>query len=69
MHYFIMTIPNNKNFNKLHLIIDQILTLKIYESFYKKCFAKPYSFLVTGATLVSDNSFCFRNNIKTNYGN
>ena len=26
--YFIMKIPSNKNFNKLHLIIHQILTLK-----------------------------------------
>ena len=28
-HYFIIKIPNNKNYNKLHLIIHQKLTLKI----------------------------------------
>ena len=27
---------------------------------YKKCHAKPYSFLVINATLASDNSSCFR---------
>ena len=27
-HYFIMKIPNKENFNKLHLIIHQILTFK-----------------------------------------
>ena len=28
MHYFSMKIPSNKNFNKLHLIFHQVLTLK-----------------------------------------
>ena len=27
-HYFVMKIPNKRNFNKLHLIIHQILTFK-----------------------------------------
>ena len=37
---------------------------------YKKCTAKPYSFLVIDATLVSDNpSSFFRKNIKTNHDN
>ena len=27
---------------------------------YKKCTAKPYSFLVIDATLASDNPLCFR---------
>ena len=35
---------------------------------YKKCTAKPYSFLVIDTTLVSDNRSRFRN-IKTNYDN
>ena len=34
-HYFIIKIANNKNYNKLHLIIHQILTLKILCIFTK----------------------------------
>ena len=30
---------------------------------YKKCTAKPYSFLAIDATLVSDNLLCFRKNL------
>ena len=29
---------------------------------YKKCTAKPYSFLVTYTTLASDNPLCYREN-------
>ena len=30
---------------------------------YKKCTAKPYSFLMTDTTLASDNPLRFRNNL------
>ena len=30
---------------------------------YKKCTAKPFSFLVTDATFASDNPSCFRENL------
>ena len=30
---------------------------------YKKCTAKPYSFLLIDATLASDNSLCLRKNL------
>ena len=36
---------------------------------YKKCTAKPFTFLVTGATLASDNLLRFRKNIKTSHAN
>ena len=41
---------------------------------YKKCSAKPYSYLVINATLASDNPSRFRKNLrilekKTNHGN
>ena len=53
---------------ELALIIHQILT------FYKKCTAKPFSFLVVDATLAIDKSSTFqkesfRKNIKTNHEN
>ena len=41
-------------------------------NFYKKCTAKPYSFLVNDSSLASDNPFAFhsfRKNIKTNHDN
>ena len=41
--------------------------------FYKKCAAKPYSFLVIDTTLASDDPFGFGKNllerIKTNHDN
>ena len=48
--------------NELHPIINQILTLNTM-NLYKHYTAKPYSFLVTDATLASDNPLCFRKNL------
>ena len=48
----------NKNFNKLHLVIHQVLM-----NLNRKSTAKPYSFLVIDATLASDNLSRFRKNI------
>ena len=60
-HYFIMKIQNNnENFNKLLLVIHKILTLKTLWIFTKKCTAKPYSYLVIDAIVVSDNPSRFR---------
>ena len=54
-HYFIMKIPNKREpqqsaFN--HLSDNDF---KDFLNFYKKCTAKPYSFLVIDAALASDN--------------
>ena len=38
-----------------------------FMNLYKKCTAKPYSFLVTDVTLVSDNSLNFRKNLVKQY--
>ena len=39
-------------------------------NFYKKCTAKPYSYLVIDTTLASDNCFHFINNlVKANHDN
>ena len=60
-HYLIKKLLVNKNFNKLFLIICQILTLKtLIHNVLQKCTAKPYSFLVINATLASDNPLSFR---------
>ena len=60
-HYLIRKLLVNKNFDKLFLIIRQILTLKtLILNVLQKCTAKPYSFLVINATLASDNPLIFR---------
>ena len=51
-----------ESFNKLQLIIDQILTLKTVW-ILKKCTAKPYSFLDNDTTRASDNPFRFKSNL------
>ena len=53
----------SENFNKLHLIIHRVLTLKEFMNLYKKCNAKPYSFLILDATLALDSPLRFRMNL------
>ena len=36
---------------------------KGFMNLYKKCTAKPYSFLVIDPTLASDNLLCFKKNL------
>ena len=66
-------IQTNKNVKNFYPITHQILTLKTLCTFII-CTAKAYSFLVTDATLASDNPFTFqkesfRKNIKINQDN
>ena len=68
-HYFIMKIPNKR---KLQQTVFNYLSdsdFKDFMNLYKNCTAKPYSFLVTDATLASDNPSHFRKNIKSNNDN
>ena len=51
-----------ENLNKLHIIICQILTLKILWNFTKNVSQKPYSPLIIDSTLVSD-PLRFRKNL------
>ena len=53
----------NENFNKLHLIIHQMNDIKDFMNLYKKCTAKPYSFLLIDATPASINLLRFRKNL------
>ena len=61
-HYILKT-PNKRELNKLHLIIHHILNLFRLYKFCKRGNAKLYSFLVTDATLASDNPSRFRKNL------
>ena len=58
-YYFVMKIPNKRNFNKLQLIIHQILTWKDLWNFVK---SPPYLLFIDTA-LPLNNSISFRKNL------
>ena len=57
---FIMNISNKRKLQQIAFNYSSDIELK--ESF-KKCTAKPHSFLVIDTTLVSDNPLRFRKNL------
>ena len=59
-HYFIMKIPNKRELQQIYFIDIDFLD---FMNFYKKCTAKPYSFLVIDTLLALENSSCFRKNL------
>ena len=62
MHYFIMKIPNKRELQQISFNHSSDIDFKDFMNLYKKCSAKPYSFLVIDATLASDNPSRFRKN-------
>ena len=62
-YYFIMKIPNKQELQQIAFIHLSDIDFKDLMSLYKKCTAKPYSFLVIDATLASDNTSRFRENL------
>ena len=74
LHYFIMKISNKWEIQQTAFNHSSDIQFKYYMNLYKKCSAKPYSYLVIDATLPSDNPSRFRKNLrilekKTNHGN
>ena len=63
MHYFIMKIPNKQKLQRIAPNNSLDIDFKDFMNLYKKCTAKPYSFLVIDATLASDNPLFFRKNL------
>ena len=63
MHYFIMKIPNKQELQQIAFNHSSDIDFKDFMNLYKKCTAKPYSFLVIDATLASDNPSRFRKNL------
>ena len=61
-HYFIMKIPKKQEFQEIAFNNSSDIDFQDFMNLYKKCAAKLYSFLVTDATLTSDNSLRFRKN-------
>ena len=63
IHYFILKIPNKPELQQIAFHHSSDIDLKNFINLYKKCTAKPYSFLVTCVTFASDNPLRFRKNI------
>ena len=59
-HYFVMKIPNKIELQQTAFNHSSYIEFQNFMNLYKKCTAKPYSFLVIDTTLASDNSSRFR---------
>ena len=62
-HNFVMKIPNTKELQQMAYDHSSGIEFEDFMNLYKKCSAKPYSFLVIDATVASDNLARFRNNL------
>ena len=63
MHYFIPEISTKGELQQTPFNHSSGNNFKDFVNLYKKCTAKPYSFLVIDATLISNNSLHFRKNL------
>ena len=72
-YFAVMKIPNNRKLQQTAFNHLSDIDFQDFMNHYKKCTAKPYSFLVIDTTLSSDNFSCqkesFRKNIKVNHDN
>ena len=58
-----MKITNKRELQQIALNHSSDIDSKDFIKIYKKCTAKPYSFLVVDTTLPSDNPLKFRKNL------
>ena len=58
-----MKIPNKQELQPTAFNHSSDIDFQDFTNLYKKCTAKPYSFLVTDATLASENPLRFRKNL------
>ena len=58
-----MKIPNKRKLQQIVLNHSFDIDFKDFMKIYKKCTAKPYSFLGNDTTLPSDNPLRFRKNL------
>ena len=61
-HYFILKIPNKGELEQIAFNHSSDIDFHDFMNLYKKCIAKPYSFLLNDTTLASDNPSRFRKN-------
>ena len=62
-NYFIMKIPNKRDFQRAASNHLSDIDLKDFKKLYKDYTKEPYLFLVRDATFSSDNTFQFRKNL------
>ena len=62
-HFFIMKIPNKREFQQITLNHSSDIDFKYFIKIYKKYTAEPYSFLVNDTTVPSDDPLRFRKNL------
>ena len=62
-HYFVMEIPNKRELQQIAVNNSPDIDFQDFMNLYKKCTAKPCSFLVIAITLASDISSRFRKNL------
>ena len=62
-HFFIMKIPNKRELQQIALNHSSDIYFKDFMKIYKKCTAKPYSFLVNDLTIPSDDPSRVRKNL------
>ena len=55
-----MKISNNQELQRIMFNHSSDIDFKNFMNLYKKCTAKPYSFLVIDSTVASDNPSCFK---------
>ena len=58
-----MKIPTKREVQKIAFNYSSDIDFQDFMDLYKKCTEEPYSFLVTDATLASDNSLRLRKNL------
>ena len=58
-----MKIPDKRQLQQIAFNHSSDIDFNVFMNLYKKCTAKPYSFLVVDATLASDNLSQFRKNL------
>ena len=52
-HFFVMKIPNKRELQQIATNHSSVIVFKDFIKIYKKCTARPYSFLVNDTTLPS----------------
>ena len=62
-HFFMTKISNKRELQQITLNHSSDIDFKDFMNIYKKCIAKPYSFLVNDTTLPSDKLLRFGKNL------
>ena len=62
-HFFITKVSNKRELQQIAINHSSDISTNDFENIYKKCTVEPYSFLVNGTTLASNDPLRFRKNL------